>query len=347
MFSKKVLITGGTGFIGHHFVEHLLRNTNWQIVILDRIDCAGNLNRLTDLECWVANKNRVEFVWHDLKSPVNDLIKKQLLGEWGGFDYIFHLAASSHVDRSIEDPLSFAMDNVVGTTNILNFARGNLIVGGKFFYFSTDEVFGSAPEGVAYKEFDRYNSGNPYSASKAGGEEMAVAFANTYKLPVIITHTMNVFGERQHPEKFIPKTIRAILNRDEIVIHANKDCTKAGSRFYIHARNVSAALLFLTEKGECLDGSGKVGKYNIVGEREVDNLQLAQMIFDAICELRPNEEWKFDPKLVDFHSSRPGHDLRYALDGSLMKEKGWDYPKTLEESLKKTVEWTLAHSQWL
>jgi dTDP-glucose 4,6-dehydratase len=336
---KAVLVTGGVGFIGQHFVEHILRNTNWHVVILDRIDVSSNVNRLTDMECWESTKHRVKFVWHDLKAPVNDSVKRFLLRDFDAFDFIFHLAASTHVDRSIEDPLSFAMDNVVGTVNILDFARKNLIGDGKFFYFSTDEVFGPAPEGVLYKEWDRYNSSNPYSASKAGGEEMAIAFANTYKVPTIITHTMNVFGERQNPEKFIIKVIRSVRDGEAVPIHANTLKTMAGSRFYVHARNVAATMLFLTEHGECLNGSGKVGKYNIVGEQEIDNLELAKLIAQTI-----GRELRYE--LVDFHTSRPGHDLRYALDGTLLRSMGWDFPKNFKDSLIKTIQWTLGRPEW-
>lgn len=337
---KKILVTGGAGFIGHHFIEHILKNTDWEIVVVDRLDTSGNLNRLSDIECWQEQMHRVKFCWHDLKSEVNSLIRANIFHGWDGFDYIFHLAASSHVDRSITNPMEFVMDNVVGTTNLLLFAKEALRPGGKIFYFSTDEVFGCAPEGVAHKEWDRYNSRNPYAASKAGAEEIAVAFANTYKLPIIITHTMNAFGERQHPEKFIPMTIRAVRDGGTMTIHSNPEKTKAGSRFYIHCRNISAALLFLAENGKPLDGSGTVGKYNIVGEKEMDNLELAQFIAKVV-----GKPLKYE--MVDFHSSRPGHDLRYALDGSLLKSMGFEYPKNFEESLEKTIRWYLDHPQWL
>jgi len=326
---KRLLLTGGAGFVGSHLVEGVLKNTNWDITIIDRLDISGNLQRLRDMEIWEDEKHRVEFIWWDLKSPINFDLKA---------DFVWHVAASSHVDRSIDDPVSFAMDNVVGTTNLLNACRK--FNPEKIVYFSTDEVFGPAPEGVHYKEWDRYNSGNPYAASKAGGEEMAIAFANTYGLNVMITHTMNVFGERQHPEKFIPMCIRKIDRGETITIHANKDKTKAGSRFYIHARNVCNALLFLMEYGECLDGSGQKGKYNIVGEKEVDNLELAKLIADTM-----GKELKYE--MVDFHSSRPGHDLRYGLDGRLMKLKGWEPERNFENSLKEVVEWSLKNKNWI
>ncbi len=259
----RVLITGGSGFIGSHLVEAFLRQSDFEIVILDRLDTSGDLNRLADLECWEREKHRVKFFWHDLKAPVNDALASRI----GKVDFIFHLAAGTHVDRSIADPLEFAMDNVVGTVNLLQFARRMENIQ-KIFYFSTDEVFGPAPEGVAYGEWDRYNSGNPYAAAKAGGEEMALAFANTYKLPVVITHTMNVFGERQHPEKFIPMTIRKIMNGETITIHSDPTKTKAASRMCIHAWNVADALFFLMAKPDGYAGE----KCNIVGEREVDVL---------------------------------------------------------------------------
>ncbi len=230
------------------------------------------------------------------------------------------------------------MDNVIGTVNLLQACRE--MKPEKIIYFSTDEVFGTAPVGTDYKEWDRYNSGNPYSAAKAGGEEFALAFANTYKLPIIVTHTMNVFGERQHPEKFIPLVIKKVLDGEEVTIHANKDKTKAGSRFYIHARNVFNALLFLTKNGKCLDGTGTQGKYNIVGDEEIDNLELAQFIAEVL-----GKPLKY--KMVDFHSSRPGHDLRYALDGQLIKKEGFNYPKDFKETLTKTIKWYVENKQWL
>jgi len=325
----KVLLSGGVGFIGSHFVEHLLKTTNWEIVIIDRLDISGSLERLRDISIWEKKKHRVKFIWWDLKAPLNQFVKKDI----GEIDYIWHLAASSHVDRSIEDPLSFVMDNVVGTCNLLNYARElkNLKL---FIYFSTDEVFGPAPEGVYYKEWDRYKSGNPYAATKAGAEELCMAFKNTYKLPIIITHTMNVFGERQHPEKFIPLCIRKIGAGEKVLIHSDKTRTKSGSRMWIHARNVCNALLFLTKNHQIGE------KYNIVGEKEVSNLELAQFIAKVM-----GKELKYE--MVDFHSSRPGHDLRYSLDGTKMREMGWELPKTFEQSLAKTIKWMIQNPKWL
>ncbi len=330
---KRVLLTGIDGFIGHHIAEGILKHRpDWEIVGLSRIDAASTVQRLFDMDEWRDGRGfgkRVTFTYHNLRAPINEY----LAGQIGPVDIILHLAAGTHVDRSIEHPMEFVQDNVVATCNLLDYAR---MQDRKplFVYFSTDEVFGPAPEGVAYKEWDRYHSGNPYSATKAGGEELTLAYENTYKLPSFITHTMNVFGERQHPEKFIPKVIKSVLKGEQVTIHANADKSKAGSRFYIHARNVAEAILFLLDQHESGD------KYNIVGEKEVDNLTLAQFIAQTIGKPLRYE-------MVDFHSSRPGHDLRYALDGTKLKEMGFDYPKTFEQSLEKTVHWYLEHPEWL
>lgn len=322
----RILVTGGAGFIGHHYVQHLLERTDWQILLIDRLDTSGNLNRLAEIGA--AKNPRVRFFFHDLRAPFNDLLVSQI----GEVDHIVHMAAGTHVDRSIEDPMAFVLDNVVATCNVLDLARK--IRPQKFVYFSTDEVFGPAPIGVAYHETARYNSGNPYAATKAGGEELAVSYHNTYGVPVLITHTMNVVGERQHPEKFVPLVIGKVLQGQKVLIHADKSRTKAGSRYYIHARQVANAVQFLL-------GNGTPGeKYNIVGERELDNQQLAQLIAAAVGKPLISE-------LIDFHSSRPGHDLRYALDGAKMDGLGWAPDRNIQQSIQDIVAWTLANPQWL
>jgi len=324
----RVLVTGGAGFIGHHLIEHLLRETDWEIVCLDRLDTSGNLNRLAEVLAGRPDGARVTFYYHDLRASLSEQAHRQL----GQIDRIFHLAAATHVDRSIVCPMEFVQDNVVATCNLLDYARAIPSLQ-QMIYFSTDEVFGPCPTG-AYAEWDRYHSGNPYAATKAGAEELCLAYANTYKLPVFITHCMNVFGERQHPEKFIPSTIRNIRDGQTVTVHANADKTQAGSRFYIHARNVASALLFLCEHGT----SGE--KYNIVGEQEIDNLSLAQIIATVM-------QMPLRYELVDFHSTRPGHDLRYALDGTRMTALGWKLPVNMMNALQRTVQWSLLHPQWL
>lgn len=336
----KALITGGAGFIAHHLVAKLLKETDWEIVTLDRLDYSGNLNRLNDIlttSCSPEERKRVKVVFHDLKAELNPLVKSQI----GQTDYIFHLAAGSHVDRSIDYPMEFVLDNVVATCNILEFARCQNQLK-RFIYFSTDEVFGPAPNGIKYKENDRYNSTNPYSATKAGGEELAVAYHNTYKLPIYITHTMNVFGERQHPEKYIPMCIRKIRNGETVTIHSDSTKTIPGSRHYIHAGDVADAILFLADKNieEENYGGAKCPKFNIVGSEELNNLELAQIIANA-----QGKELHYS--LVDFHSSRPGHDLRYALDGEKMRQMGWEPAKSVRERIAQVVNWTLENDRWI
>ena len=185
IMSKNILITGGAGFIGHHLIDYLLKKTDWNIVSLDRLDYSGNLNRLDYVirEYPRETQRRVKIVWHDLKAEIAE-INQNFLGD---INIIIHLAASSHVDRSITHPMEFLQDNTIGTLNVLNYARRlkNLE---RLIYFSTDEIFGDAPPGVLYGEYDRYNSTNPYSASKAAAEEFCVAYENTYKLPIYVTH---------------------------------------------------------------------------------------------------------------------------------------------------------------
>jgi dTDP-glucose 4,6-dehydratase len=330
----KVLVTGSCGFVGHYIVEKLLKDTNFDIIGLDRMSHSGNLNRM---KCVIPESmvGRYTNMWHDLRSEIHDVLISQI----GQVEYIIHVAASSHVDRSIAEPLSFVYDNVVGTCNILEFARKQKNLK-KFIYFSTDEVFGPAPPGVNYDEYDRYNSTNPYSATKAGGEELAAAYRNTYGVPVTITHTMNVFGARQHPEKFIPLCINKIRNGEKIFVHSDSTLTKPGSRFYIHGSDVADGILFIITHDLDAGMPGYCPKFNLVGKEEVSNLALAQYI--AVVMGKP-----LDYELVDFHSSRPGHDLRYALSGERLREAGWEPKISLKERIREVVEWSLANTSWL
>jgi dTDP-glucose 4,6-dehydratase len=322
----RVLITGAAGFIGHHVVDFLLQHTDWDITIIDRLDISGNVNRLA--EVGAAKNPRVRFYFHDLRAPFNDLMIKQL----GCHDYYIHMAAGSHVDRSIENPMEFVLDNVVGTCNILELARKSGCK--KFMYFGTDEVFGPAPPGVKFKEYDRYNSSSPYSATKAGAEELCVAFSNTYKLPVQIVHVMNVLGYRQHPEKYLPMLISKIQRGEQVTIHGSVDLRDAGTRFYIDARDVADAVLLLLNSNE-------FGKFNVVGERETSNLELAQWVAQALDK-------PLDYRIVNADTARPGHDLRYAMDGGLMLSRfGWKPQVGIWSRVNEIVQWSLKNDHWL
>lgn len=325
---KRVLITGGAGFIGHHVFEHFLKNTDWEIVVLDRLSYAGNLNRISDIEIFDSERERFGFVYHDLRAALTGATLRLI----GNVDYIVHLAAESHVDRSIEDAIPFVESNVVGTTNLLIYARDHQPDLSCFINFGTDEVFGPAPLDVRFEEEAAWRPSNPYAASKCGQTAMGMAFARTYGMPVINTFTMNNFGERQHPEKFIPSTVRKVLAGVSVIIHGTPK--SVGSRCWLHARNTADALLFLLEHGD----RGEL--YNIVGDTELDNLVLARTIAEILSKPLVYE-------FMDFHLTRPGHDRRYALSGDKIRKAGWHPPLDFESSLENCIRWMLNRREWL
>lgn len=332
----KLLITGMAGFIGHAVAEYFLKNTQYEIIGLDRLDFSGSLHRIKDIDGFDDYIDRISFVWHDLKSPINEIVYDKIKD----VDLIFHLAACTHVDRAIASPVECVYDNVIGTLNLLEFARKQKDKP-TFLYFSTDEVFGPAPNNYRHDEWDNYNSSNPYAAAKAGGEELCIAYSNTYGLKTIITHTMNVIGPRQHPEKFIPMCINRILFNQQILIHSSLDKTIAGSRFYIHTEDVASALEQIVNF-VCINYSKfKCDKFNIVGPEEVFNDQVANDIANHL-----HKQAKLD--YVDFHSSRPGHDLRYALCGEKLKSLGFKHKyNSWKTMIGSVVDWYINHQEWL
>lgn len=341
--SKRVLVTGSCGFVGHHVVEGLLKSTDWEVVTVDRLSFSARngYDRLRDVEAF--DDKRVSCFQHDLNQPFGEGLRKEL----GHIDYFLHVAAESHVDRSISDPVPFVLNNVNSVLMVLEYLRDKKADGDpveKFLYFSTDEVYGTAPEGKFYKEGEAHKCGNPYSASKGAAEQLVRAYANTYKLPCIITNTMNIIGERQDKEKFLPLIINKVLSGDKLLVHADPSKTKAGKRHYLHARNITAALIFIFDKTDefLSEVDAEKGVFNIVGEREFDNLEFAQLVASHVGKPLIYE-------LVDFHSSRPGHDMRYALDGDKLKSLGFVYPVSAEESIKRVVDWTLRpeNKRWL
>ena len=326
---KKIIITGGCGFIGHHFAEYIHKNTDWDIIIFDKLSYASiGLNRLRNN--LLIDSNRVKIFTIDLCNELTVGIKKEI-GE--DINYIVHMAAETHVDNSIKDPINTINNNINSSVNLLEWARTlkNLEI---FFYFSTDEVFGPALGDKLYKEWERHKPTNPYSASKSAAENICISYENTYKLPLMIVNVMNAFGERQHVEKFIPLCIKKILNDELIYIHSYPDKITSGSRFYIHAQNIASAVYFLIKNGTIGE------KYNITGEKEVSNLELAQLISKII-----GKDLKYE--FIDFHETRPGHDLRYGLDGEKLFNMGWQPKFNFEESLEKCVKWTLNNLEWL
>jgi dTDP-glucose 4,6-dehydratase len=315
----RLLITGGAGFISSHIIAHFLEQTDWEIVVLDKFTYASHgLQRLKEIGAYDNPRVKIHVV--DIARTMSDC----LIDEIGPVDYIFHMAAGTHVDNSIRSPRDFVVDNVTGTLEMLEYAR-RISALKMFLYFSTDEVFGPAKVGQSFKEWDRYNSRNPYSATKAGGEELALAWANTYKVPVVITHTMNVIGERQHIEKFVPKVVRAAVTGETLKLHANPDGTFS-SRVYLHGNDVADALRVLANQAVIGD------KYNIAGIAEVSNLNVARAVEQIL-------ECKIKIETVTPTDVRPGFDLRYDVDGSKMRKMGWTPPAPFDESLRQTVLW--------
>lgn len=326
----KILLTGAGGFVGSHILSHFLKNTNHEIVCICSWKHRGAPFRIIDDANYQANKERVKIITHDLVSPMTEDVKNEI-----GFpDIIINVASESHVDRSITDPVPFVKNNVDLMLTMLEFARE--VSPKLFLQFSTDEVYGQAPIGVDHKEWSPIIPSNPYSASKASQEALAISYWRTYKIPVIITNTMNVFGERQDKEKFIQLVIDKVSKGEKVTIHGYPDGKTAGSRFYIHARNVADAILHIITnvKPAMYPDVDRPDRFNVVGEKEVDNLTLATLIASYV-----GKPLKY--KMVDFHSSRPGHDCRYALDGKKLADIGWTPKVSFEESLKRTVDFSL------
>ncbi|MCK9371029.1 GDP-mannose 4,6-dehydratase [Candidatus Dojkabacteria bacterium] len=326
--SKRILLTGISGFVGSHLMSHLLKNTDYEIVGIASWRHKGMPTRVAEDENYKKDINRVKIITHDLQAPITpDLIERI-----GKVDVILNLASDSHVDRSITDPVPFVMNNVSSTLNMLEFAR--ICKPELFIQFSTDEVYGQAKKGEYHKEWDAIKPSNPYSASKASQEAIAVAYWRTYSVPLIITNTMNIYGQYQDKEKFVPLVIDKIMKGETVYIHGYPDKKEAGTRFYLHARNIADAITFMIENVEpkLYPEIDRPERFNVVGEVELDNLTLAQKIAELLGK-------KLKYEIVSFHASRPGHDLRYALDGKKLQDYGHKYPVSFEDSLKATVEW--------
>lgn len=335
MHKNRVLLTGASGFFGSHLLRHLMMNTDWEFVCICSWTHKGVPERVENAINGL-DKSRVTVITHDLEAPLPESTKKRL----GNIDYILNIASNSHVDRSITNPGEFILGNTKLAFYLLELARE--IKPKLFLQFSTDEVYGVAPKGVDHAEWSSIVPSNPYSASKACQEAIAISYWRTYGVPVIITNTMNLFGETQDAEKYTARLIKKIVNNEVVTVHGAEG--NIGSRFYLHARNAADAVLFiinnLPPKPYLEDVNLVPDRYNIVGDKEMDNLELAKLVASIL-----GKELKYE--LVDFHFGRPGHDRRYSLDGSKLKNLGWKAPMEFEESLKNSINWTLKNPQWL
>lgn len=336
---KRVLLTGAAGFVGSHMLRHLLTYTDWEVICPVTFRHKGVPPRI-ESAMRGQDTSRVDLMLLDLTAPVDQIS----ISRMGAIDYIFNIASESHVDRSITHPVTFVENNVSLILNVLELARE--LQPRLFLQMSTDEVYGPAFNGEHHAEWSTVLPSNPYSASKAAQEAIAISYWRTYGVPLVITNTMNIIGEMQDPEKMLVKSIKLLLDGEPVPVHCDTDGTP-GSRYYLHARNLADAWMWLVEREgrswelqTYADGSGRPSRFNIVGEREVDNIELVHLIASALGVEAGYEK-------QSFHSSRPGHDLRYALDGSKLSDLGWQPPHSFENSLRSTVEWTVKNPEWL
>lgn len=317
-----ILVTGGAGFIGSHLCRYILENTDWRVTVLDRIDEAGDQNRLAPLKG--AHGSRLSVLWHDLRAPINPI----MLRTQGDFRYVAHLAAGSHVDRSVRDPVGFVQDNVMGTAHLLEYVRHHQPHCEKALYFSTDEVFGPAPDGVTFDEHSRFEPENPYAASKAGGEALCPAYAHQYGTPVVVSHCSNAYGPGQYHEKFIPLAAGRIERGELVQIHARDG--RASSRLYIHVDDVSRAVLTILQKGGTIQDS-RSGRYNIVAAEELSNLLVAESIATLL-----GRQLRYE--LVENPPNRPKPDMRYSLSGAKLEALGWSPEVAFSDGLRSALE---------
>lgn len=343
---KRVLLTGASGAIGAHVIAHFLTKTDWDIVALDSFhkEHKGYFDRIStvvsEYEKTIEHSaaGRVKIFSHDLTAPFTS----REIEEIGDIDYVVNLASRSDVQNSIDDPLSFIRNNTELMLNMLEYAR--VAMPRVFLHFSTDEVYGPAPkDSGGHKEWDPILPSNPYSASKAMQEALAIAWWRCYGVPLIITNTMNNFGEMQAPSKF-PAMIQKKIEAGEVIdIHAANE-ENIGSRYYIHSRNSADAILFILKNIQPqMHGAGEIDRpvrLNIVGDKQVNNAELIQVIAGLM-----GKEAK--TRIVNFHDHNPGHDLHYGLNGEALAALGWHSPVSFEESMKQTIEWQQANPEWM
>jgi len=331
--TKNILITGGAGFIGSHVVRLFVNKySNHHIYNLDALTYAGNLENLKDIE----NKENYTFIKEDINDTekISDLFKKYK------FDTVIHLAAESHVDRSISDPISFVRTNVMGTMNLLNAALETWkedFSKKMFYHISTDEVYGTLGETGLFTETTSYDPNSPYSASKASSDHFVRAYGETYGLPFIISNCSNNYGQNQFPEKLIPLFINNILQGKALPVYGDGNYT----RDWLYVIDHALAIDLILEKGTVKE------TYNIGGFNEWKNLDLIKLLCKQMDE-KLNNPAGTSEKLITYVKDRPGHDLRYAIDASkINKELGWKPKVTFEEGLSITIDWYLENKDWM
>lgn len=347
--NKRLWLSGMSGMVGSHALRHVLLNTDWDVVGPVSFRHEGNNDRIAVAvgewcdkheECKPIDgwRSRLKVTTTDLTGPISE----STIRNWGEVDYIWNVASNSAVPDSITDPVPFVRNNVELILAVLEYAR--VVNPEIFIQCSTDEVFGPVVPGQGHTEFEAYRPSNPYSASKSAQDMIAYSYYRSFDVPLLITHCMNMFSENQSPSKYTAMLIRKISNGETVGVHVDSE-GRPGSRYYLHSRNLAAAWLWMTENKMAHRYSQKGGdpqKFNIAGNAEINNLAWAQMIAKIM-----GKPLKYE--LVNFHggSHGNGHDPYYGLDSSKAEAAGWKLPVTLEESLERTIRWTLDHPSWL
>lgn len=330
---KKILITGGAGFIGSHVIRRFVTTYNdYQIFNLDALTYAGNLENIADVE----NAPNYNFIKGDIVDAdfITELFQKHQ------FDGVLHLAAESHVDRSIIDPLSFVKTNVIGTVNLLNAAKEiwkDNFEGKRFYHISTDEVYGSLGATGLFTETTSYDPNSPYSASKASSDHFVRSYGETYGLPYVITNCSNNYGPNHFPEKLIPLFINNIIHNKPLPVYGDGKYT----RDWLFVEDHAIAIDLVFHKGKNHE------TYNIGGFNEWQNIDLVKLLCDQMNKKLGRAAGESE-KLITYVKDRPGHDLRYAIDAAkINKELGWKPSVTFEQGLEKTITWYLENDDWL
>ena len=326
--NKKILLTGTSGFIGSHLFKHILEKTNFDIVCLNRSINQERLNFSTSsIKNW---EDRVVFINHDLVNPIPNI------KELNNINYVINLASNCDVELSIKSPSKFIIDNVSLICNLLDWSKNQKIE--KFIHLSSVEVYGPYKDNL-HPEWDLHLGNNPYAASKSAQEDIIYSYWSVYNMPLAIVNTGDPFGETQQDIKYLPNTVRKILNNEKITIHASKE-NVPGTRQWIHAGNLADGILHcLSLDFTKYDKDSIMSKWNICGDIRFNNLEWAQYISNYL-----KKELKYE--FVDFHSSRPGHDLHYAMSGEKIKNNGWSSPLNIFKSLNQTIDWYLDNKEW-
>ena len=335
---QRVLVTGVGGAIGVHMLAHIMHNTDWEVVGLDSFRHKGYFDRVTEVMSTHPEwRERTTIITHDLTAPITSREASQI----GNVGIIINLASLSDVAASIEEPVWFIRNNTELMLNILEYARETQP--DVFLHFSTDEVYGPAAVDQGHQEWSTILPSNPYSASKAAQEAIAIAYWRSYGVPLIITNTMNNFGEMQSPSKYPALIQKSLRDDSKVRVHISGD-GQVGTRYYLHSRNAADAVLhILRETFPYLHQPGVVDRpdrYNIVGDIQLDNLTLAKTIAMLMGK-------DLDYEMVNFHDSQPGHDLHYGLDGEKLSLLGWSPPVSFEDSMTETIAWQQDHPEWL